>query len=101
MPDSLAKLLEGIAQNSDAATIHFYTNGLEGQAYFELNQLLERVAQLFETLSRSGGHSEILSGLSALFPILNSSIEQDDVVKICDLLNFELRPLLLALEESP
>lgn len=94
MPDSIESLLEEISLRSDSATIYFYKNGLEGQAYFELNQLLERITSLYEQILHSGGNREVLMGLQAFFPVLNSSIEQDDTVKICDLLNFELRPLL-------
>lgn len=100
MPVSMESLIEDILQRSDSITICFYKNGLEGEAYQELNKLLESVASLYEYLLQVTAYGEIINTLNAVISVLNSSLELDDTVKICDLLNFELRPLLLRLGEQ-
>lgn len=97
MPVDMDTIVEETLQQSDSTTVLFYKNGFEGKAFHELSKLLESVTTLFELLLQSTEYEEIVKKLSALFTVLNSSLELDDMVKICDLLNFELRPLLLTL----
>lgn len=100
MPDNIENLVEEILQRCDTATICFYQNGLESKGFYELNKILAVISSLYESLLQSGDHGDIVGGLTGLFTILNSSIELEDSVKISDLLNFELRPLLLRLSED-
>ncbi len=93
--NKLATLSKSILHSLEKVTMNFFRNGSERTAYLELDHLFEQLIELMTFLAQSQ-HSmnTIPQRLTHSIQSISISLANDDTVKICDQLNFELNPIL-------
>lgn len=94
MSSNLEVLAQDVTRSIDIVTINFYKNGSESIAYNELNLLFENLSNIFQILATDPALNDIMVSISNIVKMLNDVLENDDTLKICGLLYFELKPIL-------
>ncbi len=71
----------------------FYTNGMEGQGFEAMKKTTALFAELIKALAEAGV-SEVVDHFVAVLPRLQAALEQEDTVQLCDMLYYEIVPIL-------
>lgn len=104
MPDKSVErvllLLSDISEQVEQVVSLFYNNGCEGDGFTTLPTIWEPLSEVLTLLTEGQHCTEQISYVMAVIPLLETALVNRDMIKICDLLYFELIPQLQSVYEE-